>query len=415
MTKLVAFVIVIAPLFDAYSVVGETLMSIVILFITALVAYYYSKFEIKLPKYYLWFFIYGISIPILNSISGTIDPAILSSYISILSYTFIIGAFIPFIETQTLIKYYTWIVVFVSVIFVAQEIMYAVSGERFSALVSFLKLRYARGDMESFMQRQAMLDRSSSVFLEPAHFAQYIAPFLAIQMFRAIKKKRFLYLPVILTSLILFMSKSGNAVLFLGIAWIAYIMSFPMNHILKYGIFIPTVIIICFWGFDFISDTQVGQSLLARKDEIQLGGTKWVSSGTMRIYRGYLVYGGESAMNQLLGVGTGGIESVINQSDYLWMFYDFERYVNNIQTLLIGFGLIGTIVFSFHIYDLLKINNFAGRTILLIMIGAFCIESFLFNPKMIFYICLAVAFQKSKISDNWDTGICPGPDNSCRK
>jgi len=394
MSKLVAFIIVIAPIFDAYAIVDETLLSIVLLFVVALCAYFYGNNKLRFPKYYLVFFIYGISIPVLNSIVGVDKPAIISSYISILSYTFIIGALIPFLSAEKLIKYYTWIVIIVCAIFVAQEIMYAVSGERFSALLSFLKLRYSRGDMATFMQRQALLDRSSSVFLEPAHFAQYIAPFLAIQMLRAIKKKHFLYTPVILTSLILFMSKSGNAVLFLGIAWIAYILYFPMNRTVKIAIFLPTIIISCFWGFGFISETEIGQSLLARKAEIQLGGTEWVSSGTMRIYRGYLVFGGESVMNQLLGVGTGGIVSVINQSDFLWMFYNFERYVNSFQTLLIGFGLIGTALFSFHIYNLLKKNNFAGRVILLIMIGGFFIESFLFNPKMVFYMCLVVAFQK---------------------
>ena len=394
-SKFCAWAVALSPLLDAYYLPGTTtLISTAFLFAAAfatLVFNYPRKFQ--MPQSYKWFLIYALIIPIVNQLFNYPPATIKSSFVAVGYYTFCLAVMLPCIEWQDMIKAYKTIVVIAVAVFLLQEVSFMTTGRRFSALIPFLTVRYNDVGMTEFMLNQSFSTRSSSLFLEPAHFAQYIGPFLAILLGQANDKKKIVYIPAILFSLVLFFTKSGNGIFILAACWAFFILTYQMSFKLKLLILIPFSVIAGFLLFDVVAGTEIGQKLLIRQDELVIGGTNWVSSGNIRISRGYLVFFEESLRDQLFGVGQGAIPAVIDQSRYLWMFGE-ERYTNVVQSLLMGAGYIGTGIFLMHIIGLYKSNNYAGKCVIIVLIALSFIESFLYGSKMMLIIMLACACQK---------------------
>lgn len=401
--KICSLIVVISPLFDAYYFFGTTLLSVMMVTIVAIYIFISSKNKrFELPKGYVYFLLYGLSIPVVNSMFSFHEVNIKSSYISILYYSICFGILAPYVKLEYFLKYYKIVVYTAFGVFLMQELCYFITGYRFSALLPFLTIRYSSTDMETFIEGQRNLGRSASLFLEPAHFVQYSMPLLAIQLGEAYKKGKILWFPAIISTIIIFFSKSGNAVVLLTLIWIFFFLKFKIHLILKIGILLPTIVVCSFYIFNFISGTEFGKDLLMRQRELEIGGTTWVSSGNMRISRGFLVYSDESTKDQLLGVGTGGTEIIIKQSKYYWMFGD-ETYMNLAQSLLVSFGLIGAILFFLHLILLLRRNTFEGSAMIVVFIGLAFIESFLFSTKMLLFITFAFINQKSLVNKNNQT------------
>ena len=393
--KLCTWLIVLAPLFDAYSILGSTLLSTVLVALVSTYIYIISKVKhFELPKGYIYFLLYGLSVPVLNSMFSFIDVNIKSSFISILYYSLCFGILMPFVKLDYFLKCYKIVVYIAFATFILQELCFFMTGYRFSALIPYLTIRYASTDMESFIEGQRLLGRSSSLFLEPAHFVQYTIPFLILQLGEAYRRRKLVYMPAIIATFIIFLSKSGNAILLLALVWIFFFVKYKMHILLKVSLLIPLVSICALFMFDVVAKTDFGKDLLERQQELEVGKTKWVSSGNIRISRGFLVFSEESAKDKLIGVGTGGTENIVEQSSYYWMFRN-ETYMNLAQSLLIGYGIIGTILFLIHILLLLRINTFEGRGVIVVFIGLAFIEAFLFSSKMLLYTAFAYQFQKS--------------------
>lgn len=394
-SKFCAWVVVLSPLLDAYYLPGTTtLISTAVLFVAAFTTLFFNyPRRFQLPQSYKWFIIYALLVPTINQLVNFPISTIKSSLIAVGYYTFCLGVILPCIEWKDMIKAYKIIVLIAVAVFLLQEVCFMTIGRRFSALIPFLTVRYDGVGMTEFMINQSLSARSSSLFLEPAHFAQYIGPFLAILLGQANDKKKVVYLPAILFSLILFFTKSGNGIFVLAVCWAFFILTYKMSFKMKLLILIPFSAIAGFILFDIIAETEIGQQLLSRKDELVIGGTNWVSSGNVRISRGYLVFFEEPFWDQLFGVGQGAIPAVIDQSRYLWMFGE-ERYTNVVQSLLMGAGYMGTGIFLMHIIGLYKSNNYAGKCVIIVLIALSFIESFLYGSKMMLIIMLACACQK---------------------
>ena len=145
--------------------------------------------------------------------------------------------------------------------------------------------------------------------------------------------------------------------------------------------------------FNRIVATETGEQLLTRTSELEAGGD-YDRSGTQRIFRGFYVYSSEDFPLQLFGVGTGGTIDVINTSSAKVMFNSNERYLNNIHTLLIGFGLIGSILFFLYLFTLFKCSEMDGRLILVGFLTLCFMESFFLNSKMILYFAFVYALLR---------------------
>jgi len=218
--------------------------------------------------------------------------------------------------------------------------------------------------------------------------AHFLLPYLALSLgenIRGLSLKKYIE-PIIIT-IILFFLQSGNGLVGAFAIWAFFVLAVDISRTKKV-LFIATSVLVGYFVITKLMDTEIGAALFNRVSEIDAEGD-YERSGTIRIFRGFYVFSGMDPLLQLFGVGTGGSVDVIDNSKYLVMFFDNERYLNNIQMLLIGFGIIGTILFSGHIVRLYRKNALSGKLVLAAFIAICFLESFFMTSKMILFMTIA--------------------------
>ena len=291
-------------------------------------------------------------------------------------------------------KIYKWIIYFVCSVFFLQEISYYLLGYRFSGLVPFFPLFYEheRGiQMEDFMMAQSMNERSASVFLEPSHFAQFIIPFLAIQLFRDIHKIN--YVRAIFITVVLLLLKSGVGLILASFIWL-YWFFVSKKVTFKFVIIfllLPVMLVLIYSAanMEYISE------LLIRTDEVSLDASS-NTSGFIRIFRGYFLLSDMNVMNRFVGLSTNYVLGLlITTFDSFWLFSK-ELYLNTFQTKLVYFGLIGTILYYNWLFGEFRKNDLCGKIILMLLMLLMLMESV--NASLILmYVCLSKTRYHSKV------------------
>ena len=325
--KYASFSLVFTPLLSSYFFPNTTtVLETVFLFVNCIIFSYHNKAKhIVWPKYYRLFFAYALFVPILGWFYYRDISTAISSYITIVLYTACFIQYIPLLNFEDIKRYYKYIVVIACAFFILQEIMFTLLGWRISAILPFLPIRYDYTTTSDFIQAQMIAPRSQSLFLEPAHFAQYLLGYLAILLGDSCNKKQLINIPAIMLSLVLLLTWSGNAIVLTFILWISFFFFIKLKPVVKYVIILPVMIIFVVQAFGIVSSTEKGSKLLDRTEELD-GEQDKISSGAMRIYRGFIVYSNMTLSQQVTGVGSGVTIDVIDNSPVNWMFYDSEYY-----------------------------------------------------------------------------------------
>ena len=392
--KLLAFLLVFTPFLEPYRIGGVTLDTMA-LFISLFIAFIFLKKYVQTDYSAKQFFCYALIVPNIVAIAYGYYIHITSSLIVLLLYILCYYKIFPNVQLQYIKKYYRYLVILVCVVFVIQEVMYQSVGYRFSALLPFLDVRYEGISMPAFILNQMYYPRSSTFFLEPSHMAHFLLPYLALSLGEnsaGLSLKKYIE-PVIIT-IVLFFLRSGCGIVGLSFIWLFFMLQINLSGIKKI-IFYIACITVAVYAINYVLSTEIGISLMNRSTELQ-GDGDYERSGTIRIFRGFYVYGAMDLLQQIFGVGTGGSIDVIENSPYFIMFFGSERYLNNLQMLLIGFGLIGTILFFVHYYKLYRGNNLSGKLTLVAFLSLCFLESFFLTSKMILFLVIAFLCKKEK-------------------
>ena len=392
--KLLAFLLVFTPFLEPYRIGGVTLDTMA-LFISLFIAFIFLKKYVQTDYSAKQFFCYALIVPNIVAIAYGYYIHITSSLIVLLLYILCYYKIFPNVQLQYIKKYYRYLVILVCVVFVIQEVMYQSVGYRFSALLPFLDVRYEGISMPAFILNQMYYPRSSTFFLEPSHMAHFLLPYLALSLGEnsaGLSLKKYIE-PVIIT-IVLFFLRSGCGIVGLSFIWLFFMLQINLSGIKKI-IFYIACITVAVYAINYVLSTEIGISLMNRSTELQ-GDGDYERSGTIRIFRGFYVYGAMDLLQQIFGVGTGGSIDVIENSPYFIMFFGSERYLNNLQMLLIGFGLIGTILFFVHYYKLYRGNNLSGKLTLVAFLSLCFLESFFLTSKMILFFVIAFLCKKEK-------------------
>lgn len=392
--KLLAFLLVFTPFLEPYRIGGVTLDTMA-LFISLLIAFIFLKKYLQTDYGAKQFFYYALIVPNIVAVAYGYYIHITSSLIVLLLYVLCYYKIFPNVQLQYLKKYYRYLVILVCVVFVFQEVMFQSVGYRFSALLPFLDVRYEGIPMSTFILNQMYYPRSSTFFLEPSHMAHFLLPYLALSLGEnssGLSLKRYIE-PAIITIVLIYL-RSGCGIVGLSFVWLFFMLQINLSGIKKVVFFI-VCLTVAVYAINYILSTEIGNSLMNRSTELQ-GGGDYDRSGTIRIFRGFYVYGAMDLLQQIFGVGTGGSIDVIENSPYFIMFFGSERYLNNLQTLLIGFGLIGTILFFVHYYKLYRGNNLSGKLTLVAFLSLCFLESFFLTSKMILFFVIAFLCKKEK-------------------
>jgi membrane protein len=243
-----------------------------------------------------------------------------------------------------------------------------------------------------------------SFFLEPAHLAQYILGYLALTLGNNMVKKVFFGKESIFITIVLILTWSGNAIVGSLILWSIYVIYYKTT-LLKKSLIFATVIIAAIISFSYIVSTEKGEKLLDRQEELSMDQAR-ISSGTLRIFRGFFVYSKMPFDEQLLGVGTGYTPQVIDQNPYAWMFDANEYYINSAQTLLIGTGIFGTTIFLIFLIKLTRCKSPYPKLFIALLITLMLIESLYCSGRMLIYLTIAMYTYYHSIRTVKNKPIC---------
>ncbi len=390
--KILSFLLVFTPFLEPYMIKGVTLDTLS-LFISLIIAFILGHKYLQNNYGVKAFFCYALIFPNIIAIAYGYYGHITSSIIVPVLYLLCYYKIFPNISLTYIKKYYRYLAIIVCAVFVVQEVMYQSMGYRFSALIPFLDVKYEGVPMSTFIQNQMYSPRSSAFFLEPSHMAQFLLPYLALSLGEnssglSLKK----YIEPVIISIVLIFLRSGCGIAGVAFIWLFFILQINLTGGKKV-LFLLLSFAIALYGVNYLLSTEIGTSLMNRSSELEAGGD-YERSGTIRIFRGFYVYGAMDFLQQLFGVGSGGSIDVIEHSPYFIMFFGSERYLNNFQMLLIGFGIVGTMLFLNHYRKLYRRNELSGKLSLVAFFSLCFLECFFLTSKMILFFAIAYLYKK---------------------
>ena len=365
--KIYTSLIVLFPILSGYGgFAGIDLGSILLLFAGVVyLALNFSRFSMKFPKGYVLFLVLALLITFFVT---------RSIQLRLILYSFNLVIACCFVDKKCLYTIYSKVVLFSCIFFLVQEIMYITSGYRISGLLPFLPTIYG-GDVD-LIATQTVSERSASFFLEPSYFAQYLFPFIALSLVQ-FNTQGLRY--SILVSLIVLLTRSGNGILLLAIIWGIWLFFSEISVSKKVSIIVVGIIGLY---LVLLLDPELLTSLFDRSAELTSfhGDERFMSSGFIRIFRGYFLYSDLPTINKLFGASEQLIEA-IKKYNIFFIDENTSKFLNGTQMLLIHNGLIVTVCYFRHLF--LYYNKFYRVTLVLISCFVFlmCTESYYLTSR----------------------------------
>ncbi len=385
-----SFMVVTYPLLVMYSFIHVKLEYLFFLvgFFLFIIKGQNSGFSFKTSKSLLSFFFYMSFVPsliyvlIVNHSGNMLQTGTIFFFVTLC--LILDNAKIDYIW-----KYYFYILWIAVVIFLLQELMWYTIGSRFSALIPGLEFTFydnmTSEDMASF---QVHTNRSCSIFMEPAVFAKYLIPAVVYNL-GCSKKKIINFLGL---SIVLILLRSGVGLILLLTCFILLLFQLPYkNRITRIIAFCFLIVISLFIGLKF-TVTEYGSEQMMRINE--LNGDSDNVSGFQRIVRGYLLYDGLSIFEKIFGIGTKNIGAAILSSPYK-IFFDgsSDVYLNGIQAILVGGGLIGLFLFGYMLFKIWDNDSTINKGIILCMTLTFFIAAEYLSATMLLFITIAILIK----------------------
>lgn len=353
--------------------------------------------ELIIPKELKVFFLYSVIITLFTNLteSGSL-VALLTVIIGILGYLVYWKTFV----IQHFLKFYVVTAIIVISFHFFQNIVKITTGIGVSGVIPGLSI--SKGLAEDAVYNQMYkYDRFSSFFSEPSHLAQFLIPLLIWLLFDDYTNIKYRKLLLVAVFFSLILTRSGTSLMLIipAVLFVLYriIKDFKGSKLLSVSIVSSLIIFGVFVGRRFIS-SEMGAFVEDRSTEVvttsdENGGT----SGFVRIWRGYFVYGDYSTVEKIIGNSShNAILKHVYHSNMELYLEDFALvYFNAIQYILIHFGLIGIFLFFFYIYRLWRGNTYCGKCLLATLIVLMLIEAIYGGTRMALFLLLAQS-QKNR-------------------
>lgn len=336
-----------------------------------------------LPKGMLMYFIYWGIILLLTSLSLPLTV--------IQGYLFFFFFFATFNLNQ-FIKFYKLFALFCIVFFFIQEFSYHIVGYRMSGIISSLPLY-----IDISLADRADTLRSCSFFSEPAHFAQFLLPLLAIELYNNNHKSRYLYVVIIIVTLLLL--RSGNGLLGMIVILLFALPYFlrRSNHRFLTALFLS---VIAFIGVYYVLNSELGEYFLGRQNELNADWDGQSSrSGFLRIWRGFFVFNDYSFIEKIIGCPNDLDQIIHVNASGMAMVDNAELYFNAFQKVLLNTGLIGIGLFIFILSSLWKNNSTCGKALIASMVALSLVSAIYMSHTMVLFMIIAY-FTKKEMGQN---------------
>lgn len=388
---LASLLAVLYPFFNYY---GYGFITLSFLLSLTLFIYTIKKrghFDIVQPiamTLYVLYFCCTRALSNLTSLQNIIAPSII--------FIFLLGGFL---NKEVLLNYFLKfyrIIASINIVFLLlQEVLYNTLGYRVIGILSFLPLTNIGGvdfDASQYVENATVAVRSSAFFSEPAHFVQFLLPLLVIELFFV--HSRMAYARSCMYVAALFVLTSGNAILGLGvISLFLFLHMLRRMNILKFIAVVVFVSVMCL-SINWIMTSEYGEKLLDRTEELDPNQSV-VSSGFLRIFRGYFIWEEMNVYEKTVGLNSiNGLDVKINSSPVASTFNEDDHYMNSVQSIMIFTGYIGVLIFVGLLVYLWRGNNLAGRCCITIYVTLSFIASVYFTYTMVLYLLVAFLMKK---------------------
>ena len=390
--KLATWLLLLSPILQIY---GWGQFDFAFLSTTFLGIYCLIRGEIKfksLPRFLLAYFIYWMFVHVVSatSIIGAIP---LGAMRCLITFTL----FFSIIDLSYLIQVYKKIVLACVLFFYLQFLFGVLLDYHLIGIFPYLPIAFT-DDILLYSERFLTMNRPSSFFSEPAHFAQYIIPYLGIMLFdqyvsnrKKIKKVSY----IVLTLLLL---QSGNALLGLAVLFLGYTISTILENKKRLVLF-PLIILGASVLVNFYSDTAIGEKMLARQVQISSKSYQdlgYSTSGYERIYRGYFVYSEYPLMQKVIGNDNPDYKIAASRtSEVAATFKENDLYFNTIQSFLLNTGLLGLLLMVSVLLGIWKKTNACGKSILSVFIAFSTMSAMYFSATMCLYLIIPFFLNKN--------------------
>ena len=390
-----ALYLILEPILSIYGWLNfsfSKILSLIIVFIYTINWSIYRNVHSHVPKYLLLYFAWLLlcnyfSFGSLLPLGNIFQLLLIISIFTILKFNNLIGLYRKF--------------AFISIaFFLVQEISFYATGYRIIGILEWLPICFGGEsfDLDHYLSYQEVGDRSASFFSEPAHFAQFLLPLFAIEIFN-IRNLRSAITPLILI-IILLLLRSGNGLIGLASICFLYSLSIFARSSLRKKLTASIFVIIFSTSFYYYARSEMGDSLLGRSESVS--GEVDTSSGFIRTFRGYYIYDEYNLFEKIIGINN--IETIKKKRDQCkvsWTFADDnDVYVNCIQDVLLRTGLIGAIIFMLMLLSIWKQNKLEGKAIVVTFFILSFFASLYMSSTMMLYLYLAYNIKLDKKCDS---------------
>lgn len=270
-------------------------------------------------------------------------------------------------------KYVVWIAI---ALFWVQFAAFIVSGghNQFCFVPSLTgNFTYESLTYAELVARHLDSDHPSSIFLEKSYMAYYILAYLAFTLYNDSNKK---WLDresfIIIVTLIALRSGSGMVGLVVLLVVRAYQLFWNENRgrrVLMAFILVP----ISIGAFYLYRSTDTGQEILSRQEEFTTEG----SSGYTRVVAGFLIYDSMDAKEKIIGTPNAIEQFGVERKDG-----SIRLYLNGIQSILIGAGIIGLLLYLIFYISLFKKVPLNSGVFIILLLAMALLEYNYLNPYM---------------------------------
>lgn len=390
-SRLACYAAILYPFLNYYGYGNLTFSFVMIFLLFIYVIKSRGHITFAYPIFIISYMAYLCIMRVLCNITSFSDMLALS-----LIYIFILyGFFNKEIALPLFLRIYRW-TVFVNILFfIFQECLYTISGYRVLGILTWLPSTIGSEDFDVSQYEELSMhaERSSAFFSEPAHFVQFMLPLLVIELFYVGDKKAYIRSFIYLLTLLAL--SSGNALLGISIIGLFFITKLlkqfhPVIGIFTILFFVAGVV----FTVNKVLKTEYGEKLMDRSEELDSNSVQ-VSSGFLRIFRGYYIWDEMTGFEKTIGLNSETkLEEKIRQCSVAATFKDNDRYMNAAQSFLISTGYIGTLIFLLFLISLWRHNNLAGRCCIAIYVALSFIASIYFTYTMVLYLLVAFLMKK---------------------
>lgn len=385
-----ATVLALSPLLGIYSI-GIPLLSLSQILLILFLALCYYKHRGRFESYFIVFIIYAVIITIFNFVitPWTILGDGIHDILSLLLFFFTLLGVINFADYKQFKKVLLGFGI-VSVVFFFVQYGLSLAGIGVSGIFPYLPLSNEESTTD-MIAHKLEAERNSGLFLEPAHYADFMIIVLLFFLFKEKMTRKDIILSIaIIASIILSHSATGYVVLTIVLAyWVfVYHLSKSKYRFLFLSLALSVVSVLVM----YISANEGMMEVFGRYNELtgeNASETVHGYSSFIRVMRGYIPFTESDWFHQLFGNGLGSLLGFVKahpQSNYLALTSFNPNWINGLQYLLFSTGVIGAVIYFTQLFKIGRKTSVLGKAFIVVLIMLFLSADSFFSVEMILYI-----------------------------